>query len=172
MLTKDMRIKNLTNPVTAAKADWLPGTTWLGFTPPSSEPHAASQCEATSCRQMKDGCVLEYITHSIDPPNRGFEDDPEYLDAANEHPKLAGRLVAVHRLRPTMRPLRQILGATEFERLQDMWAQQGRRRRWSVAFSIIESFEIQGRPPATEVLSPVAYKRLFQHSSATLRYAQ
>ena len=55
----DLRIKDLSNPVTAAKADWLPGTTWLGFTPSSSEPHAASQCEATICRQMKDGYVLE-----------------------------------------------------------------------------------------------------------------
>jgi 5-methylcytosine-specific restriction enzyme A len=165
----DLRIKDLTNPVTAAKADWLPGTTWLGFTPTSSEPHAASQCETTICRQMKDGYVLEYVTHSIDYPNRGFEDDPEYLEVAKEHPKLAGRLIAVHRLRPTMRPLREILGDKEFDHLQDMWAQEGKRRRWSAAFPIIESFEIQERPLATDVLSPIAYKRLFQHSSGTLR---
>jgi 5-methylcytosine-specific restriction enzyme A len=151
--------------VTAAKADWLPGTTWLGFTPSSSEPHAASQCDATICRQMKDGYVVEYVTHSIDHPNRGFEGDPEYLDVANEHPKLAGCLIAVHRLRPTMRPLREIIGDTEFEHLQDMWAQEGKRRRWSVAFPIIESFEIEGKPLATEVLSSVPYKRLFQHPS-------
>jgi 5-methylcytosine-specific restriction protein A len=165
----EVRIRDLTDPVTAAKADWLPGTTWIGFTPSSSEPHAASQCEATIYRQMKDGYVLEYVTHSIEHPNRGFEGDPEYLHVANEHPKLAGRLIAVHRLRPTMRPSPEILGHKEFDHLQDMWAQDGKRRRWSVAFPIIESFEIEGKPPATEVLSPVAYKRLFQHSSGTLR---
>jgi hypothetical protein len=75
---------------------------------------------------MKDGYVIEYITHSIDHPNGGFESDPEYLDVANEHPKLAGRLIAVHRLRPTMRPLREVLGDKEFEHLQDMWAQEGK----------------------------------------------
>jgi 5-methylcytosine-specific restriction protein A len=28
-----MQIHDLPAPVTAAKADWLPGTHWLGFTP-------------------------------------------------------------------------------------------------------------------------------------------
>lgn len=162
-------VKELPCPVTAAKADWLPGTTWLGFTPPSSEPHAASQCEATICRQMADGYVLEYITYSIDTPNPGFEDDPEYLDVAKQHPELAGRLVAIHRLRPTMRPLRELVGDEEFQRIQDMWAQAGKRRRWSVAFPIVESFDIEGKPIATNVFTPGAYKRLFQHSSGTLR---
>lgn len=165
----DLRIRDLSNVVTAAKADWLPGTTWLGFTPPSSEPHAVAQCEATICRQMKDGYVLEYVTHSIDLPNQGFDDDPEYLEVTKEHPKLAGCLIAVHRLRPTMRPLREVLGENEFEHLQDMWAQEGKRRRWSVAFPIVESFEIQGKPQAKEVLGSVAYERLFRHSSGTLR---
>jgi hypothetical protein len=31
---------------------------------------------------MKDGYVLEYVTHSIDLPNQGFDDDPEYLEVA------------------------------------------------------------------------------------------
>jgi 5-methylcytosine-specific restriction protein A len=165
----NLRVKDLDSPVTAAKADWLPGTTWLGFTPSSSEPHAAARCEATICSQMRDGYVLEYVTHSIDPPNHGFENDPDYLEVANEHPKLAGRLIGVHRLRPTMRPLNEIIGHMEFERLQDMWAQGGKRRRWSVAFPIVESFEIEGKPPAADVLSSGAYKRLFQHPSGTLR---
>jgi 5-methylcytosine-specific restriction protein A len=61
----------------------------------------------------------------------GFDNDPEYLEVAKEHPKLAGCLIAVHRLRPTMCPLREILGDNEFEHLQDMWSQEGKRRRWS-----------------------------------------
>jgi 5-methylcytosine-specific restriction enzyme A len=68
-----------------------------------------------------------------------------------------------------MRPLNEIIGDSEFERLQDMWAQGGKRRRWSVAFPIVESFEIEGKPPAAHVLSSAAYKRLFQHPSGTLR---
>ena len=72
---------------------------------------------------------LEYVTHSIDHPNRGFEEDPEYLDVVNEYPKLTGCLIAVHCLRPTMGPLREILGHKEFDHLQDMWAQEGKRRR-------------------------------------------
>lgn len=164
----ELRIKDLARPVTASKADWLPGTTWLGFTPHSAEPHAASQCEATINRQMGDGYVLEYVTQAIERPNVGFENDPEYLETLREHPNLAGRFVAVHRLRPTMRPLRTIIGDAEYERLQDMWAQTG-RRRWSVAFPIVESFDIEDKPLAGEVLTPSAYTRLFKHSSATLR---
>ncbi|HJS85820.1 MAG TPA: hypothetical protein VJ779_10195 [Acetobacteraceae bacterium] len=164
----ELRIKDLPNPITAAKADWLPGTTWLGFTPHSDEPHAASQCEATINRQMGDGYVLEYITQGIERPNAGFENDPDYLEISRKHPDLAGRFIAIHRLRPTMRSLRTIIGDAEYERLQDMWAQSG-RRRWSVAFPIIESFGIKDKPLARKVLTPSAYTRLFQHSSATLR---
>ncbi len=50
-----------------------------------------------------------------------------------------------------------------------MWSQNGRRKRWSVAFPIVESFEIEGKPLATDVLSPDAVQRLIKHTSATLR---
>jgi 5-methylcytosine-specific restriction protein A len=61
------------------------------------------------------------------------------------------------------------LGDDEFTRLQDMWAQGKKRWRWSVAFPIIETFEIIGKPRATDVFDPTSYRRLFAHSSATLR---
>ncbi len=75
----------------------------------------------------------------------------------------------MHRLRATARPLIQILGEQQFERLQDMWAQGGNRNRWSVAFPIIESYRISGRPKAKAMLGEEGYSRLYAHSSATLR---
>ena len=62
-----------------------------------------------------------------------------------------------------------ILGADGYKKLQDMWAQGGKRWRWSVAFPIIESYRIVGQPKAKEVLGDAGYLRLFAHSSATLR---
>lgn len=50
-----------------------------------------------------------------------------------------------------------------------MWAEGGNRRRWSVAFPIIESYDITSRPRANEVFSVDAMQRLFAHPSATLR---
>lgn len=50
-----------------------------------------------------------------------------------------------------------------------MWAQGGKRYRWSVAFPIVESYEIVGRPKAKDILGEAAYRRLYQRSSATLR---
>lgn len=82
--------------------------------------------------------------------------------------KLAGRLVAVHKLRTTARNLETIIGEDDFTRLQDMWAQDGGRYRWSVAFPIVESYRIVGRPKAKTVLGDALYRRLYQRSSATL----
>jgi 5-methylcytosine-specific restriction enzyme A len=39
-----MQIRDLPAPVTAAKADWLPGTYWLGFTPNNGSGAAREQC--------------------------------------------------------------------------------------------------------------------------------
>jgi 5-methylcytosine-specific restriction protein A len=50
-----------------------------------------------------------------------------------------------------------------------MWAQAGKRYRWSVAFPIVETFEVVGKPKAKSVLGEEAYRRLYQRSSATLR---
>jgi 5-methylcytosine-specific restriction protein A len=118
---------------------------------------------------MGRGYVIEYITKTIEKPNDGFADHPDYLRDKALHAENAGRLIAVHRLRPSMRPLRTILGDEAFERLQDMWATGGDRRRWSVAFPIIESYDIAEKPVASDVLGAAAYARLFRHSSATLR---
>jgi 5-methylcytosine-specific restriction protein A len=113
--------------------------------------------------------VLEYITETFGKPNPGFERHPRYLEDRERHKSLAGRLIAVHRLRPSSRPLLEILGADEFNGLQDIWDQGGKRSRWSVAFPIVESFEIIGHPRAKEVFSQESYSRVYQHSSGTLR---
>ena len=162
-------ISDLPHPIVASKADWIAATTWLGFTPTGGGPNARAACQSTIQRQMGDGFVLEYITETAEKPNAGFEDDPRYMEEKAHHRENRGRLLAVHRLRHSSRSLPQILGEDEFSRLQDMWAQQRKRWRWSVAFPIIESFEIVGRPRASEILDPVSYRRLFAHSSATLR---
>jgi 5-methylcytosine-specific restriction protein A len=50
-----------------------------------------------------------------------------------------------------------------------MWAQDGNRYRWSVAFPIVETYRIIGRPKAKAVLGDTLYRHLYQRSSATLR---
>lgn len=164
-----LQIKELSAPITAAKADWLSGTHWIGFTPANGSGEARERCRATINGQFKDGYVIEYITLSFGEPNRGFERDPRYLEERAAHRKVAGRLIAVHRLRPTSRPLVEVLGIDEFNRLQDMWAEGGKRYRWSVAFPIIESYSIPAIPLANEVFDRTAMLRLFAHPSATLR---
>ena len=162
-------IADLPDPVTAAKADWLVASHWIGFTPASNDPGAMAQCQSTIAAQVAGGYVLEYITHTFGTPNAGFETSPDYLSERQTHDEVAGRLVAVHRLRPTARPLRAILGDDDFEHMQDMWAEGSKRRRWSVAFPIVESYEIPTKPLARDVLGPDAMRRLFAHPSATLR---
>ena len=164
-----MQIRDLPKPVVAAKSDWLMGTTWLGFTPASDQPNARQKCQSTIQRQCSGGYVIEYITESFEQPNKGYETDPIYLAERDEHEKIKGCFVSVHKLRFTSRPLQEIIGNNEFKHLQDMWAKGGKRHRWSVAFPIIETYRIEGRPKAKDVLGDDAYLRLFGHMSATLR---
>jgi 5-methylcytosine-specific restriction enzyme A len=164
-----MKISDLPHPIAASKADWISATTWLGFTPTSEDGASRAQCQSTIQRQMGGGYVLEYITETAEKPNPGFEDDPRYLEEQAQHRENRGRFLAVHRLRHSSRSLDVILGKEEFTRIQDMWAQGGKRWRWSVAFPIIESFEIVGKPKAVDVLASESYRRLFAHSSAHLR---
>ena len=164
-----MKIKDLPNPVTASKADWLPGTTWLGFTPQGTGPNAASQCASTVQKQFGEGYVLERITQSFGEPNPGFESDPRIMEERKVHAEVKDGLVAVHKLRHSMRPLEQMIGKDEYECLQDMWSADKARRRWSVAFPIIETYEIVGAPKAKKVFPPDVYRRLYQTQSATLR---
>lgn len=164
-----MRIKDLPAPVTAAKADWLPGTHWIGFTPRDGSTQAREQRRAAINNQIDGGYVIEYVTLKFDDPNPGFESDPRYLADKATHSEVAGKFIAVHRLRPTARPLRDILGDEEFEQLQNMWADGDKRYRWSVAFPIIESYALTPHRYANEVLSPEAMTRVFGHPSGTLR---
>jgi 5-methylcytosine-specific restriction protein A len=165
-----MKISDLPGRVGASKADWIAGTTWLGFTPRGGSLSARAQCESTIQSQLVDGSyVIEYITETAEKPNAGFEADPRYIEERRQHQENKGRFIAVHRLRHSSRSLEQILGPEEFTRLQDMWAQGQKRWRWSVAFPIVESFDIIGKPRAADVLSQASYRRLYAHSSATLR---
>jgi 5-methylcytosine-specific restriction protein A len=164
-----MRIKDLPAPVTASKADWLPGTAWLGFTPSGNDIAARSQCQSTIQKQFGRGYIIEYATKGFEKPNAGFEKHPHYLMDREKHSNLAGRLISIHKLRTSARKLEVILGPDDFKRLQDMWAQRGKPYRWSVAFPIIESYDIVDRPLAKEVLGEAAYHRLYRQTSATLR---
>ena len=163
------RVADLPLPVTAAKADWLVASHWIGFTPASDASDADARCQATIAGQFGDGYVIEYITRNYGTPNTGFEADLSYLSERAEHKRVAGRLVAVHRLQSTALPLLTILGRAGFHRIQDMWAEDGKRRRWSVAFPIVESYDIPTQPLARDVFSVEAMQRLFAHPSATLR---
>lgn len=61
------------------------------------------------------------------------------------------------------------MGDQEYELLQDMWAQGADRHRWSVAFPIIETYEILGRPDAKELLGEELYRQHFAYSTSILR---
>lgn len=165
----NLKIRDLPAAITASKADWLAGTTWIGFSPPSDDLQSRNDCSKTIQRQFGKGYIIEYITEQFSQPNPGFENDPDYLAEREAHKEQAGRFIGVHRLRYSSRPLEAILGADGYKKLQDMWAQGGKRWRWSVAFPIIESYRIVGQPKAKEVLGDAGYRRLFAHSSATLR---
>jgi 5-methylcytosine-specific restriction protein A len=164
-----MRIKDLPAPVTAAKADWLPGTHWIGFTPVDGSTNAREKRRAAINAQIDGGYIIEYVTLKFDDPNPGFETNPQYLADKAAHGEVAGKFIAVHRLRPSARSLRTILGDQEFEQLQDMWADGDKRYRWSVAFPIIESYALTPPRTANEVLSREAMARVFAHPSGTLR---
>lgn len=153
----------------ASKGDWLPGTSWLGFTPTDGDLRSRNKCQSTIQRQFGNGYVIEYITEMFQKPNPGFENDPRYIAERDEHRERAGRLIAVHKLRTTSRDLEEIIGPEEFKQVQDMWAQDGKRFRWSVAFPIVQSFRIKDDRKAKEILGPESYARLYAHSSATLR---
>ena len=168
-MAKTITVNDLPVPINAAKADWLAGTNWIGFTPKADSQETRNKCTKTIQRQVADGYIIEYIVETPEKPNLGFENDPRYLAERQAHSEQAGRLIAVHRLRYSSRSLSTILGTNEYQRLQDMWAQGQSRWRWSVAFPIIESYKIVGRPKAKHILGQDAYRRLFAHSSATLR---
>jgi 5-methylcytosine-specific restriction enzyme A len=164
-----MRIKDLPAAVTAAKADWLPGTNWIGFTPSDGSTNAREQRRATINRQINGRYIIEYVTLKFDDPNPGYETNPRYLADKAAHAEVAGKFIAVHQLRPSARSLRTILGDQEYEQLQNMWADSDKRYRWSVAFPIIESYALKPHRFASEVLSPEAMARVFAHPSGTLR---
>ena len=164
-----MKICDLPAPVTAAKADWLPSTSWLGFTPTGKGPGAAAKCQATIMGQIAKGFVLERITDTFGEPNPGFNHSECIATDRAAHAEVADSLVAVHRLHLSSRPLTEIVGEDEFEKLQDIWSSNGQRNRWSVAFPIVESFKIIGAPKARDVFSVAVFRRHFQYTTAVLR---
>ena len=83
-----MKISNLPAPITASKADWLAGTSWLGFTPTDGCSKAKSACQSTINRQFGQGYVIEYITESFQTPNPGFENIPRTALGPEQHAKL------------------------------------------------------------------------------------
>lgn len=164
-----MRIRDLSAPVTAAKADWLPEDTWIGFTPQGKGPDAKAKCESTVRKQFGTGYVLERVTDTFGEPNPEYQNDPKIAEDRKTHEGYADSLVSVHKLLYTSKPLQEIIGRDEFEDLQDKWAHPANRNRWSVAFPIVETYEIIGAPKAKSVFSRDIFLRLFQTQSAGLR---
>ncbi len=166
---KIITVSDLSLPITAAKADWSQASEWMGFTPTGTGHDAKEKCQSTILKQANKGYVIEYITKNSEKPNLGYETDPAYLKTVEKHKAIAGRLIAVHRLRHTSRNLIEIMGSKDFESLQDMWGRDGKRHRWSVAFPIVESYQIIDLPLASDVFSTNSMKRLFKRQSSTLR---
>jgi 5-methylcytosine-specific restriction protein A len=164
-----LKVSDLDAPIWAAKSDWLPGTTWLGFTPSHDGLESWNSRQSTIQRQFRNGYVLEYVTKSIEKPNDGYEFSEEFRREKEHHSELAGRLIAIHRLQTTSTRLEEIVGSEEYAKLQDRWARGGNRRRWSVAFPIVESYEIVGRPLAEDVFGKSRYLEIFTQQSAILR---
>jgi 5-methylcytosine-specific restriction enzyme A len=164
-----MKIRELPLPVTTTKADWLPGTTWIGFTPTGTGGDADAKCQNTISKQMAGGLVLERVAQKMEDPRPGFENDPQVILDRETHRQLKARLIAIHELRPTSRPLKEVIGKDEYEHLQDVWAEPGKRKRWSVAFPIVRTWEIVGKPTAHSVLSPEVFRSTYQTQSSTLR---
>ena len=163
------KVRDLPAPVTCSKADWLPGTTYLGFTPQGKGPNARGQCEATIVRQFGSGFVLERVTKSFERPNAGYENDQRVAEDRQRHTELADRLIAIHQLRHSSRPLHEIVGEEEYNYLQNVWANNDRRDRWSVAFPIVRTFEVVGQPKARDVFDGATFARLYQSQHAGLR---
>jgi 5-methylcytosine-specific restriction protein A len=163
-----MKIGDLKKSVTAAKSSWTPTGSWMGFTPDSSDLKSRNTCQSTIQRQFGDGYVLEYITANYGEPNKGFETHPRYLEHQRQHDEVAGKLLAIHRLYTTSKPLEKMIPADEFEMLQDIWAEGANRHRWAVAFPVVETYRIIGQPSAKHVFGE-RFKHIAAHPSATLR---
>jgi len=164
-----MKISDLPKPVTAAKVDWLPGTTWLGFSPQGKGPNDKALCERTIQKLFNGGFVLERVASAFGAPNASFATDPRILADREHHAKFADGLIPFHKLRMTCLPLETVIGKDEFEWLQDAWAKPNVRNRWSVAFPIVQRFGIVGAPKARVVFSPDVWTRLFHTQNAGLR---
>lgn len=156
-------------PVKAAKTDWLPNDRSFEFTPFDGSLRAKAACESAVSRQARDGYIIEYISKSIEKPNPPFDTEPDYLEELQVHERCKGQLLAVHRIQHSSRSQRAIIGDAAFEKLQDKWARDGKRYRFSVAFPIVESFDIEDPPQAESVLGQVTYRRLFAHPGGLLR---
>ena len=154
-----MKVRDLERPVKVAKVDWLPGTTWLGFSPQGNGSEARQKCESSINRQIGGGLVLEKVTKGFGAPNRAFRDDPRIAEERELHRQLSDRLTAIHQVISVHRYLRDFVGDKEFDWLQDVW-DDGDRKRWSVSFPIIRTWKFVDKPLAHQVLPEKDYRRL------------
>lgn len=164
-----MKIRNLPFLVTTARAEWILATTWMGFTPGADNLTSRNKCEQTILRQLNGGYILEYATKTFSKPNPGFDSDPAYLALKRAHEDYKGHLTAVHKLGSSARQLAEFFDKTDYRNFQAMWGQPSKKHRWSVAFPVVESYDIIGHPDAKRVLGETEYKSLFQCTRAGLR---
>lgn len=164
-----LRIRDLSLPVAAVKSNWVPATRSFDFTPKDASTNAQATIQSTVADQAHRAYVIEYIVHNIEKPNPGFETDPDYLKEVEIHSASAGKLTAVHRLRASARPKREIVGEEAYERLQKLWARDGKRYRWAVAFPIVESYDVVDAPDARALFGEDRFRKLFAHPAGALR---
>jgi 5-methylcytosine-specific restriction protein A len=170
-----MLIGDLPRPILTVKGHFnpefpdrvTPRNGWVGFTPTRDEPASREQLRATVSRQMGNGYVLEYVTLSRPPPNAAARPiTPEEKDL---HARAAGSLTAVFKLARRHVHARDLVDPQQYKDMQDRWDQRGDRARWSVAFPIIEAWEINGWPKARNVLGMEAAGRTCELQSQSLK---
>ena len=66
-------------------------------------------------------------------------------------------------------PLEKLVSEEEFNWLQDAWSKSDKRTRWSVAFAIVQSFEIVGAPKAKDIFPHDIWEAVFHQQSSGLR---
>ena len=88
-----MRVADLPLAVKAAKSNWVPADRSLDFTPTDGTLNARETCRSAVARQAHESYVVEYISRTIEKPNPGYEQSPEYLQEMERRAGLGGKLI-------------------------------------------------------------------------------
>ena len=169
-------IADLPQPVSGVRGHWrqdFPNSSvlkdgWIGFTPRGDDINSRAQLRSTINHQIGRGYIVEYVLRTRPQPKPGGR--PLTADELALHAKTAGALTAVFMLDPSESVhARALMGAQEYDDMQGRWDLEGKNLRWSVAFPIIEAWEIVGWPKARDVLGLEAARRTCEQLSVGLK---